>query len=52
MSITIDRSDLVDYFGLLEMNPTSNAIIHGSNHSITPQLFTPIQIGELTESVS
>ncbi len=48
-SITIS-GDLVDYNGLLEMNPTSTAIIHGSNYSITPQLVTPLQIGELTES--
>ena len=48
-SITIS-GDLVDYNGLLEINPTSTAIIHGSNYSITPQLVTPLQIGELTES--
>ena len=39
-SITIS-GDLVDYNGLLEINPTSTAIIHGSNYSITPQ--TPLE---------
>ena len=48
-SITI-TGDLVDYNGLLELNPTSAAIIHSSNYSVTPQLLTPIQIGEDTES--
>ena len=36
--------------GSLEMNPTSSAIIHSSSNSITPQIVTPIQIGENTES--
>ena len=40
---------LVDYNGLLEMNPTSS-IIHSSANSITPQIVTPLQIGENTES--
>jgi len=48
-SITITGT-LVDYNGLLEMNPTSSAIIHSSSNSITPQIVTPIQIGENTES--
>ena len=48
-SITI-TGDLVDYNGLLELNPTSTAIIHSSNNSIVPQIITPIQIGESTES--
>ena len=48
-SITITGT-LVDYNGLLEMNPTSSAIIHSSSNSITPQVLTPIQIGENTES--
>jgi len=48
-SITISGS-LVDYNGLLEMNPTSSAIIHSLSNSISPQIVTPIQIGENTES--
>ena len=48
-SITITGT-LVDYNGLLEMNPTSSAIIHSSSNSITPQIVTPLQIGENTES--
>jgi len=48
-SITITGT-LVDYNGLLEMNPTSSAIIHSSNSIITPQIVTPLQIGEATES--
>ena len=48
-SITITGT-LVDYNGLLEMNPTSSAIIHSTSNSITPQIVTPIQIGENTES--
>ena len=48
-SITITGT-LVDYNGLMEVNPTSSAIIHSSSNSITPQIVTPIQIGENTES--
>lgn len=48
-SITITGS-LVDYNGLLELNPTSSAIIHSISNSVTPQTVTPIQIGENTES--
>jgi len=48
-SITI-TGILVDYNGLLEMNPTSLAITHTSNSIIAPQIVTPLQIGEATES--
>ena len=49
-SITV-TGILVDYNGLLEMNPNSSAIIHSSNNILpTPQILTPNQIGEPTES--
>ena len=49
-SITI-TGDLVDYFGLLEMNPNSLAIIHSSGNILpSPQIINPSQIGENTES--
>ncbi len=41
---------LVDYNGLLEMTPVSTSITNNSGNSLTPQLITPIQIGEDTES--
>jgi len=41
---------LVDYNGLLEMAPVSTSITNNSGNSLTPQLITPIQIGEDTES--
>ena len=41
---------LVDYNGLLEMQPVNSNSINSSGNSITPQLITPIQIGEATES--
>ncbi|MEE2931106.1 MAG: phospholipase D-like domain-containing protein [Bacteroidota bacterium] len=49
-SITISGT-LVDYNGLMEMNPTSNAIIHSVGNVLpTAQIVTPLQIGESTES--
>ena len=48
-SITV-TGILVDYNGLLEIQPVNNLINHGSGYSITPQLITPNDIGENTES--
>ena len=48
-SITV-TGILVDYNGLLEIQPVNNLINHGSGYSITPQLITPNEIGESTES--
>ena len=48
-SITVSGI-LVDYNGLLEIQPVNNLINHGSGYSITPQLITPNEIGESTES--
>ena len=49
-SITVSGT-LVDYNGLLELNPTSAAFIHSNNNVLpTPQNLTPNQIGEATES--
>ena len=36
--------------GLFEMQPVNSNSINSSGNSITPQLITPIQIGEATES--
>ena len=41
---------LVDYNGLLEMQPVNSNSVNSSGNSIAPQLITPIQIGEATES--
>jgi hypothetical protein len=41
---------LVDYNGLLEMTPVNSSITNTTGNSITPQLITPIQVGESTES--
>ena len=49
-SITITGL-LVDYNGLLEMNPNSTAIIHSNGNILpSPQIINPSQIGEATES--
>ena len=48
-SITV-TGILVDYNGLLEIQPVNNLINHGIGYSITPQLITPNDIGETTES--
>ena len=41
---------LVDYNGLMEMNPVTSYNINSSNNTVVPQLITPLQIGETTES--
>ena len=41
---------LVDYNGLMEMTPVNSSITNSTGNSITPQLITPIQVGETTES--
>ncbi|MBT5089580.1 MAG: T9SS type A sorting domain-containing protein [Flavobacteriales bacterium] len=41
---------LVDYNGLMEMNPISTATTNSSANFVFPQVVTPIQIGEATES--
>ena len=49
-SVTVSGT-LVDYNGLLELNPTSAAFIHSNNNPLPqPQNVTPNQIGEATES--
>ncbi|MGB1932650.1 MAG: DUF5689 domain-containing protein, partial [Flavobacteriales bacterium] len=48
-SITV-TGVLVDYNGLLEVQPVNDLTNHGSGYSINPQLITPNQIGEGTES--
>ena len=48
-SITV-TGELIDYNGLLEIQPVNNLLNHGSGYSIVPQLTTPNQIGENTES--
>ena len=48
-SITV-TGVLVDYNGLLEIQPVDLLTNHGSGYSITPQLITANQIGEDTES--
>ena len=41
---------LVDYNGLMEMNPVSTSTTNSTANSVSPQVVTPIQIGEATES--
>ena len=41
---------LVDYNGLMEMNPVSSNSISSSGNPVVPQVITPNQIGEITES--
>ena len=41
---------LVDYNGLLEVQPVNELTNHGAGYNITPQLITPNSIGESTES--
>ena len=41
---------LVDYNGLMEMQPVNSITINSSGNSIAPQLVTPLQVGESTES--
>ena len=48
-SVTV-TGELVDYNGLLEIQPVNNFSNHGTGYSITPQIITPLQIDENTES--
>ena len=41
---------LIDYNGLLEMTPVNSNTTNSSSNSVIPQVVTPIQIGEATES--
>ena len=41
---------LVDYNGLLEMNPVNSNSINSNGNTVSPQLVTPNQMGETTES--
>ena len=41
---------LVDYNGLLEMTPVNSSNTNNAGNSSTPQIITPNQIGEATES--
>jgi len=41
---------LVDYNGLMEMTPVNSSVTNSVGNSVSPQIVTPIQIGELTES--
>jgi len=41
---------LVDYNGLMEMNPVNTTTTNSTANSVSPQVVTPIQIGEATES--
>tara|TARA_B100001250_G_scaffold68334_1_gene54782 strand:+ start:54 stop:2144 length:2091 start_codon:yes stop_codon:yes gene_type:complete len=40
---------LVDYNGLLEMQPVNTLSINSSGNTVSPQVVTPLQIGEATE---
>ena len=42
--------ELVDYNGLMEMQPVNSSLVNSSANSVTPLLITPLQIGETTES--
>ncbi len=48
-SITL-TGELIDYNGLLEIQPVNNFTNHGTGYSINPQIITPLQIDENTES--
>jgi hypothetical protein len=41
---------LVDYNGLMEMQPVNSLVINSAGNSVQPQVVTPLQIGELTEA--
>ena len=41
---------LVDYNGLMEMTPVNSSVTNSVGNSVPPQIITPIQIGEDTES--
>ena len=40
---------LVDYNGLMEMQPVNSVTINSAGNSVTPQVVTPLQVGESTE---
>ena len=48
-SITV-TGILYDYNGLLELQPVISFVNHGNGYTINPQLVTPSQISETTES--
>ena len=41
---------LVDYNGLMEMTPVTSISVNSAGNNISPQIITPNQIGETTES--
>ena len=41
---------LVDYNGLMEMNPATLSVTVSTGNNVTPQIVTPLQVGETTES--
>ena len=47
-SITV-TGELIDYNGLLEIQPVNNLTTHNDGYSITPQLITASEMGESTE---
>ena len=47
--VTVSGS-LKDYNGLLEMDPISSNTVNSTGNTLTPQVYTPLQIGEATES--
>lgn len=48
-SITV-TGVLVDYNGLLEIQPVNSFNVHGAGYSVTPQVITPNQLDEPTEA--
>lgn len=48
-SITVTGT-LVDYNGLLEIQPVSNLTVHASGFNVNATTITPLEIGESTES--
>ena len=42
--------ELVDYNGLMEMQPVNSSTLNSSANIVNPFLVTPLQIGETTES--
>ena len=47
--VTVSGS-LKDYNGLLEMDPISSNTVNSTGNTLTPQVYTPLQIGEASES--
>lgn len=48
-SITVTGT-LTDYYGLLEVQPVSELVVHGTGYSVNPTTVIPLEIGEDTES--